>query len=84
MQTAKSILPDNTAATLQRVTNRATIHAARQAKRLSTLNQLTPDLETLAREAKEGGLGLIGYFLDMAIYEAKRETDLLSDKIKSA
>lgn len=83
MQTAKSIPTDNAVPSLQRVANRATVHAARQAKRLTTLNQLTPDLETLAREAKEGGLGLIGYFLDMALYEARRETDLLSDKIKS-
>jgi hypothetical protein len=84
MQTAKSITPTPTPPVPSRVASHATAVAARRAKRLAALNQLTPQIEALTADAKEGGLGLIGYFLDMALYEARREQDLLSEKAHSA
>ena len=80
MQTAKIISSPPSNPTFTRVAAQSAAATARRAKRIATLDRLGPELEALTLEAKESGLGLIGYFLDMAIYEIKREQDLIAPK----
>lgn len=80
MQTAKIIPPSPTTPVLARVAAQSAAATARRSKRIAALERLGPELETLTQDAKESGLGLIGYFLDMAIYEIKREQDALASK----
>lgn len=80
MQTAKSFTADSPAPTLSRVSTHSAAAAARRAKRVTALNTLAPHLETLSSQSKDAGLGLIGYFLDMALYEVKREQELFVPK----
>jgi len=78
MQTAKTLPSDLPATMLTRVAPQSAAAAARRAKRIAALDQLTPQLEVLSRSSKEAGLGLIGYFLDMALFEVKREQDVFA------
>ena len=78
MQTAKTLPSDLPATMLTRVAPQSAAAAARRAKRIAALDQLTPHLEVLSRSSKEAGLGLIGYFLDMALFEVKREQDVFA------
>ena len=81
MQSAKHLtIPDNTPV-LNRVSAQSAAAAARRTKRITALDEIAPELDRLAQTAKAGGLGLIGYFLDMAIYEVTRERDQLKDKV---
>ena len=80
MQTAKTLPSDLPTAMLTRVPPQSAAAAARRAKRIAALDQLTPQLEALSRDSKEAGLGLIGYFLDMALFEVKREQDVFAQK----
>ena len=78
MQTAKTLPSDLPATMLTRVAPQSAAAAARRAKRIAALDQLTPQLEVLSRSSKEAGFGLIGYFLDMALFEVKREQDVFA------
>lgn len=80
MQTAKTLPADVPAAMLSRVAPQSAAAAARRAKRVAALDQLAPQLEALSRDSKEAGLGLIGYFLDMALFEVKREQDMFAQQ----
>ncbi len=80
MQTAKTLPSDIPAPMLSRVPPQSAAAAARRAKRIATLDHLAPQLEALSRDSKEAGLGLIGYFLDMALFEVKREQDLFAQQ----
>lgn len=84
MQTAKSFSAETSAPSLSRVAAHSAAAAARKAKRIAALNTLAPQLESLSAESKDAGLGLIGYFLDMALYEVKREQELFAQKTESA
>jgi hypothetical protein len=76
----KSFHRPPTTPAFSRVTAQSAAATARRAKRVAALAHLGPELEALTQEAKDSGLGLIGYFLDMAIYEIKREQETLANK----
>ncbi len=80
MQTAKIIPSPSATPAFSRAAAQSAAATARRAKRIAALGRLEPELEALTQEAKESGLGLIGYFLDMAIYEIKREQETLANK----
>lgn len=80
MQTAKSFSTEPPAPAFSRVAAHSGASAARRAKRLAALKTLAPQLDALSSESKDAGLGLIGYFLDMALFEVKRELDLQAEK----
>jgi hypothetical protein len=80
MQTAKIIPSPSTTPAFSRVAAQSAAATARRAKRISALARLGPELEALTQEAKDSGLGLIGYFLDMAIHEIKHEQETLANK----
>ena len=81
MQSAKQISISDNAPVLNRVSAQSAAAAARRAKRITALDDIAPELDRMAQTAKAGGLGLIGYFLDMAIYEVTRERNQLKDKV---
>lgn len=80
MQSAKEFSVHSPSVPLNRVQMASAAAAARRAKRLDALENIAPELDRLARVAKAGGLGLIGYFLDMALYEATREREQMKAK----
>ena len=79
MHSARSTARSHQPSLSARAASHAALLAERRTKRLTALVKLLPEIETLATDAKNGGLGLIGYFLDMAVLEARRERDVLSD-----
>lgn len=84
MQTAKTFSSDSPAPMLQRVAPQSAAAAARRAKRVAALEQLAPQLEALSHDTKQAGLYLIGYFLDMALFEVKREQDVFAQQKTSS